>query len=849
MAIEGINSTQQITNTPQKEIEKKEEIKEQKSYGSTKDIVATLGVLASIGIAAVAIVKSRNAQHELQEALRKAEIEKKKLADEAKKAAEDAKKAAEDINKKVDEAVNKAKEELKTKIPKSGGDGKSGTKVVVIKHEPKPEPIIEPKPEPIVEPKPEPIIEPKPEPIVEPKPEPIIEPKLESIIEPKPEPIIEPKLEPIVEPKSEPIVEPKPESIIEPKPETIAEPKPEPIAEPKPEQEVIDIKPQKSAEELKRQEQIEQAQLDLYQGTDLAQVAKNILNEKPVPQPIDVLGNINLSKPLNRMTEKELLFEYKALKDVVKNLSATDPAAQRFLQIKGELVNKRAFAITKDGNVVKRQNALDEYTKQGLEIIDKQEAEAKKAITESDARNTKWVEEQSAKREAEYEQMYLQAEREHAFANGAKELEGGNLDVMLDEVYPGYTSQLEESRNDLTGIVIPRATKLSDYVSKQWDKIRGMFGKKKPVEPEPKPFEPSPEGVTAWVEKLKAQKAEEAKQAKEQARQELQDNSNTIPLQEFIDSSIPRKHNKRYHEKLQRQYEKELGIKEDIAKIEEVNVPEIEAPARDVKPKAIKQPVSKEQKPAVEIVEETKVPKVEPKTTPVVEPKAEAPKVEPKKVEKPVAETVKAVGIQKNGLSEIDSLLIEREALTKSSTSIHNQRIKEINARLEELGAKDSKPNLENNVAKANYDVAYQKAEKEFWQKAVERNEAEYQENLKIMQEKNIKPLDMPLEEKQLIKEYLQKMDSYRRWNIKDPEYAQRDLARANQIKQLFKDKGKELTEPTTEELKLQYELIKSEVGIITSKVLNNDHARVLKEKTKILDELLQTSSEVSKKK
>ena len=60
----------------------------------------------------------------------------------------------------------------------------------------------------------------------------------------------------------------------------------------------------------------------------------------------------------------------------------------------------------------------------------------------------------------------------------------------------------------------------------------------------------------------------------------------------------------------------------------------------------------------------------------------------------------------------------------------------------------------------------------------------------------------------------------------------------------LFKDKGKDLAEPTTEELKLQYELIKSEVGIITDKLLNNDHARVLKEKTKILDELLQNTKE-----
>ncbi len=283
-------------------------------------------------------------------------------------------------------------------MPKSGGGGKSGTKVVVIKHEPKPEPIAEPKPE--------------------------------------------------------PIVEPKPETVIDPKPESIAEPKPETVIEPKPEQEVIDIKPKKSAEELKRQEQIEQAQLDLYQGTDLAQVAKNILYEKPIPQPIDFLGNIDLSKPLNKMTEKELLFEYKALKNAVKNMNTTDPAAQRFLEIQGELINKRAYRITKDGNVVKRQNALDEYTKQGLEFIDKQEAEAKKAIEESNARNAELLAEQNAKREAEYEKMFLKAEAER---NARFAKEEAEKQVSLNQTqspakpnnteFIGRTNELPESFN------------------------------------------------------------------------------------------------------------------------------------------------------------------------------------------------------------------------------------------------------------------------------------------------------------------------------------------------------------------------------------------------------------------
>ena len=610
MSIDSINSTKQVINIPKEELQKQDEAKtKQQTNGSTRDIIATLGVLASIGIAAVAIIKSKNAQKELQEALKKAELEKNKLAEEAKKAAEDAKKAAEEAKKKAEEAVEKAKEDLQNNKPKSGNKKTSGG------GSPKPSKGSSRGSVPTsterraITPHAEPRIEPKP--IVEPRP---------TEVHAEPTTVVEPK--PVVEPRPTE-VHAEPTTVVEPKPvETVAEPvsvtEPEVPATPKkpytkPESSVIEIKPEQSAEAIAREEQIAKAEAD-YKEIDMKNVARNCLDEKPTPQPIDVLGNINLSKPLYKMTDKELLFEYNALKDAVQKLSVEDPAAKRFLEIKSELENKRAYRITKEG-IMKREGVLDEYTKEGLEYLENQEAAAKKVLEESNTRNAKWFEEQQARREAEYEQrylnaekekiediakqldeeeavarraieesdarnakwleeqqaikqdeyeaMFLNAEREKKIADGARVLERGNLDVDLNEVADFYKKAIEEGKNGI--IFVPRETKLSnavqratDYVSEQWGKFRGLFGKKKPAEiqPEPKPFKPDAEKFAAWAEQMKNKRIEEGKQVKEQVEKQLKDNSEVTPIQEFIDSQIPRKHNKHYHDKLQRQYDK-----------------------------------------------------------------------------------------------------------------------------------------------------------------------------------------------------------------------------------------------------------------------------------------------------
>ena len=876
MSVESINAGQQVVNAQKREIAKEEEVKTQvQSKGSTKDVIATLGILASIGIAAVAIIKSKNAKKELQEALKKAEEEKNKLAEEAKKAAEDAKKAAEDVNKKVEEAVNKAKEELKSNKPHSGG-GRPKTsggreKSSVPTRTTREAAPVEPKPAPthaeatpIIEPKP--ITEVKPEPVVEPKPTPT--PAASAHV--KPTPIVEPK--PTAEVKPDPVVKPKVEA-----------PK---VEAPKAEMSEVEVS---KAEMPTIEEQIAKAELDAKES-DMVQVARNIIDTKPAPQAIDVLGDIDLSKPLNRMSEKELLFEYNALKDVVKNMSVTDPATKRFLEIKGELVNKRAFKVTKDG-ITKREGVLDDYTKEGLEIINKQEADAKKALEESNARNAKWIEEQQAKREAEYEQMYLNAEkekidgltkqldeqeaaakkaleesnarnaqwveeqraikqdeyeamylnaeRERDIANGARVLERGNLDIYLDEVYPGYTRQLEEGKNDI--IFVPRATKLSDgvqkvtdFVSEKWGKFRGLFGKKKPVEtqPEPKPFKPSAEGVAAWAEHLKNKRIEEGKQVKEQVAKQLRDNTDTVPVQEFIDSKVPRKHNKRYHDKLQKEYDKMAeGIKEH---------------------KPIRQPIAEKQEPAVEIKEELKVetPKPEVAETPKADvPKAETPKVEHKAAEKPVVKTARVINDEMSGLSDVEKLLVERDGLLANQYGQHSKRIKEINEQLATMGKANAKLGLSDaNSERVN--IARLRAEQQNWVQQLEKSQEQKTKLIQELEAKGLKPIEATDAEIELQVEYVSKIQSSAHERSKgDIEWAEKYATQAQKYSDGLAKMGKKPIDRTTQDMQIQFQLFQAKDSINKYTRWIKDCDKSIQDSIAKLKEILKTSSEGAQKK
>ena len=832
MSIEKINAAQQVVNTPNNDLPREEAKTQVQSKGSTKDIVAALGILASIGIATVAIIKSKNAAKELQEALKKAEEEKKKLAEEARKAAEEAKKKVEEINKKIDEAVNKTKSEIRNSLHTNGtyNNGAVDTasiekglqdilkkieeeKVRLIEESKNSSVDIDKKIEEAVNRIKDELKNSKPKArnkkqskVIEQKPE---TPKVEDIkpetgtvpespVIPKTEDI-KPETNNVSEIVETPKVENKkpeakntPTTVEKPKvedkkpeitnaPEVPAAPKAGEVKPTEPTPAQITDKPQTA---VTQEEKITKAE---SQEMDMAQVAKNILNQKPELQPIDVLGKIDLSKPLSRMTEKELLVEYNALKDVVKDLSAGSPAARRFLEVKGELVNKRAFRVTKDG-IEKRPGILDEYTKQGLEYIEKEEAAAQRAVEESNARNEEWLEQQRALKQEEYEAMFENLQREQDIANGAKELEMHILDTELKEIDTETLPKvLQEAQNGI--IVIPRATKLSNYLSKQFgnlkSKLGSLFGKKKPVTEEPKPFEPSAEGVNAWIETLKEKETEYSKQVKEQVRQQLQDNSNTVPVQEFIDSNITRKNNTRYHNKIQKQYDK---MAEELKGQE-----------------------------AVEVA------------------KTETPKIEAQAAEKSAQEAAKVINKEFNGLSEVDSLLVEREALKKSSESFNAARLEEIDTRLAELGAKDLKVDLKSEVASANYTITYNKSEIAYWQREIRKEESKCETTIKKMQEKGVQPLNFSKEEKVQIADFIQKTKTYLRWAEEDPKYAQDALKQANEIQRNLKKLGKEISMPVTEEAKLQYNLIIAEanlskyrifVKIRMAKVRNNHEKR-----------------------
>ena len=118
MTIEKINNVQPIQTIQNTERQTEEEPVVQQPAGNTKEIVTVLSVLSAIGAAGVAIYKHKNAKKMIEQA----EMEAKKKVDEAE---EKVKQAAEETEKKIKEAVDKVRNEYeKTKekaddLPKS----------------------------------------------------------------------------------------------------------------------------------------------------------------------------------------------------------------------------------------------------------------------------------------------------------------------------------------------------------------------------------------------------------------------------------------------------------------------------------------------------------------------------------------------------------------------------------------------------------------------------------------------------------------------------------------------------------------------------------------------------------
>ena len=104
MTVEKINSVQPYSAAQFPEVQQTETPTARKSSGSSKDVVTVLSVLAALGAAGVAIYKHNNAKKMIEEA--KAAAKK-----EIEEAENKAKQAAEETENKVKEAVEKVKNE------------------------------------------------------------------------------------------------------------------------------------------------------------------------------------------------------------------------------------------------------------------------------------------------------------------------------------------------------------------------------------------------------------------------------------------------------------------------------------------------------------------------------------------------------------------------------------------------------------------------------------------------------------------------------------------------------------------------------------------------------------------
>ena len=396
MAVEKINGAQQIQIAPVQEKQAEEQTQVvQKSSGSSKDVVTALSILAALGAAGVAIYKHKNAKKMVEEA----EAAAKKKIEEAE---EKVKKAAEENENKIKEAVDKVKseyekiefEKIDKKTDKTSKPGKNKKKKAKVNKEGQVEKVA-PK-----------VLEGG-----------IRDNSLNEVFEPLQERIEEETNGLIIVPVSAKLSKyftkiKNKFNRIKTKNDAAETPKP---AEKTEKTNIKDrvktfygslkakfkLEPKKADTSVKPETEEKPSRLKAY-GEKISEASKQtkdyivkkwneflglfkrkksepkiVIEEgvkpkieekaapkidygksieesvKPEPAPSDIFKGINMPD-VTKAAEKDLIAEYNSLSKVVKDLPVEDMNAQRFLQIKGELLNHRGYRVMPDGKIAKR---------------------------------------------------------------------------------------------------------------------------------------------------------------------------------------------------------------------------------------------------------------------------------------------------------------------------------------------------------------------------------------------------------------------------------------------------------------------------------------------------------------
>ena len=351
---------------------------------------------------------------------------------------------------------------------------------------------------------------------------------------------------------------------------------------------------------------------------------------------------------VKNISEQNLITEYNALKNIVKNREVADPAAIRFLEIQGELINHRGYYFNNYGELTKEaakevepqvnqgaERFFDNGAKKGLKEIQKAEFAERHEKIASHSANKKWLKEQHDMKEQEYQKLFdehfAQKEKEQFAEDAAK----GLRQIELEQDGKRYSQLASEAKNanwlkeqhdikeqeyqklfdehfaqkekekflgeDATeGVKILDAEKQAAKDAKLESEIRNEAYLKEQhdmkeqeyqklfdehfAQKEKEKFlgEDATEGVKILdAEKQAAKDAKLASETKNQAYIEEQTDKKEQEYQKLFDKNfeeqgrtivanlekkldgrgnlvvdIPRKHNKRYHNKLQKEYDK-----------------------------------------------------------------------------------------------------------------------------------------------------------------------------------------------------------------------------------------------------------------------------------------------------
>ena len=409
MAVEKISSVQQVQVVPVQEKQTEEQTPVvQKSSGSSKDVVTALSILAALGAAGVAIYKHNNAKKMVEEAQNAA----KKKVEEAE---DKVKKAAEETENKIKEAVDKVRKEYENVDKKTDGTSKPAKNKKKKAKENKDDGVEKPAPKileggvrddslgEVCEPFLERIDKETNGLIVIPSTTKLskyftrIKNKFNQIKTKKgaaetPKPAEETtnaekrnfkdRIKTFYDNikakfKREPEktdVSVKPETPVEP--DVIEKPEvnvvPEASVKPEAEEKISRLKVygEKFSESSKQAKDYIVKKWNEFLGLfrrkkfepeiaeeelatskiDYRKIIENSLKTEPAPSEIFI--GINMPD-VTKIAEKDLITEYNSLSKIVKDLPVEDMTAQRFLQIKGELLNHRGYKVMPDGTIKK----------------------------------------------------------------------------------------------------------------------------------------------------------------------------------------------------------------------------------------------------------------------------------------------------------------------------------------------------------------------------------------------------------------------------------------------------------------------------------------------------------------